>query len=63
MAAEDDIDSFVLNSADEKAVAHWVFVNQKSAGAGTDTLMGGDRVLYAGQISGQCVGCLGAFPA
>ncbi len=40
MAAEDDADSSVLNSEDEKAVAHWVFVNQKSAGAGTDTLMG-----------------------
>lgn len=29
-----------LRSADEKAVAHWVFTNQKLAGAGTDTLMG-----------------------
>lgn len=25
---------------DERAVAHWVFVNQKRAGTGTDTLMG-----------------------
>ncbi|WP_186424024.1 sensor histidine kinase [Lacrimispora celerecrescens] len=38
--AADDIGSAVLNSADEKAVAHWVFLNQKRAGAGTDTLMG-----------------------
>jgi len=38
--AADDIDASVLNSADEKAVAHWVFLNQKYAGAGTDTLMG-----------------------
>ncbi|WP_312440960.1 sensor histidine kinase KdpD [Lacrimispora sp.] len=38
--ADDDIGSSVLNSADEKAVAHWVFLNQKRAGAGTDTLMG-----------------------
>lgn len=38
--APDDIGSSVLNSADEKAVAHWVFLNQKRAGAGTDTLMG-----------------------
>ncbi|WP_313581783.1 sensor histidine kinase KdpD [Lacrimispora sp.] len=36
----DDIGSDVLNSAGEKAVAHWVFLNQKQAGAGTDTLMG-----------------------
>ncbi len=38
--AADDIGSDVLNSAGEKAVAHWVFLNQKRAGAGTDTLMG-----------------------
>ncbi|MEA4898619.1 MAG: sensor histidine kinase KdpD [Christensenellaceae bacterium] len=40
LQAAQDADSTVLNSADEKAVAHWVFVNQKYAGAGTDTLMG-----------------------
>lgn len=40
LQAADDIDESVLNSADEKAVAHWVFLNQKRAGAGTDTLMG-----------------------
>lgn len=33
-------DSSFLLSKDERAVAHWVFVNQKQAGAGTDTLMG-----------------------
>lgn len=40
MQAEEDVDASVLNSADEKAVAHWAFLNQKRAGAGTDTLMG-----------------------
>lgn len=40
MQAEEDIDASALNSEDEKAVAHWVFMNQKRAGAGTDTLMG-----------------------
>lgn len=40
MQAPDDIDASILNSPDEKAVAHWVFLNQKRAGAGTDTLMG-----------------------
>jgi len=35
-----DADSSVLQSEDEQAVAHWVFVNQKKAGRGTDTLMG-----------------------
>lgn len=38
--APDDVNGPLLNSADEKAVAHWVFLNQKRAGAGTDTLMG-----------------------
>ena len=38
--APGDVDASFLNSADEKAVAHWVFANQKRAGAGTDTLMG-----------------------
>lgn len=40
MQAPDDLNSSLLNSADEKAVVHWVFLNQKRAGAGTDTLMG-----------------------
>lgn len=40
MQADEDVDGSVLNSAGEKAVAHWVFLNQKQAGAGTDTLMG-----------------------
>lgn len=40
MQAAGDVGVSVLNSADEKAVAHWVFFNQKCAGAGTDTLMG-----------------------
>lgn len=40
MQATEDVDASVLNCADEKAVAHWVFLNQKRAGAGTETLMG-----------------------
>jgi len=40
LTATDDVDEAVLHSPDEKAVAHWVFVNQKRAGSGTDTLMG-----------------------
>jgi len=38
--ATEDVNEFSLNSSDEKAVAHWVFLNKKRAGAGTDTLMG-----------------------
>ena len=33
-------DASFLNEPDEQAVAHWVFLNRKRAGAGTDTLMG-----------------------
>jgi len=40
MQAPEDVNGTLLNSADEKAVVHWVFLNQKRAGAGTDTLMG-----------------------
>jgi two-component system sensor histidine kinase KdpD len=47
-APEDD--GAFLKSEDEKAVAHWVFVNQKRAGAGTDTLMGAGA-LYMPVIS------------
>ena len=40
MQAVVETDEAIFDSKDEKAVAHWVFVNQKRAGAGTDTLMG-----------------------
>lgn len=46
-------DSFMITE-DEKAVAHWVFVNGKKAGAGTDTLMGAgafyEPVLFQGNV-------------
>lgn len=35
-----DPDASFLSQDDERAVAHWVFLNKKRAGAGTDTLMG-----------------------
>lgn len=35
-----DENSDFMSEEDEKAVAHWVFLNNKPAGAGTDTLMG-----------------------
>ena len=40
LTVTNDIDETVFHSSDEKAVAHWVFINQKRAGSGTDTLMG-----------------------
>jgi two-component system sensor histidine kinase KdpD len=40
MQAPGDLDASFMLLEDERAVAHWVFINQKYAGAGTDTLMG-----------------------
>ncbi|MBC3803289.1 DUF4118 domain-containing protein [Acetobacterium fimetarium] len=43
-------DSAFLLSEDERAVAHWVFMNKKSAGTGSDTLMGA-RAFYMPIVS------------
>lgn len=40
MQSPHDPDASFLNQEDERAVAHWVFLNKKRAGASTDTLMG-----------------------
>lgn len=40
MEATSDHSASMLRSEDERAVAHWVFLNGKRAGSGTDTLMG-----------------------
>ncbi|MDF2685133.1 MAG: histidine kinase [Clostridia bacterium] len=40
-SSEDPDSSFML-TPDEKQTAHWVFINKKRAGAGTDTLMEAD---------------------
>ncbi len=57
--ADQEIDSSFLFSDDERAVAHWVFLNLKNAGAGTDTLMGAIGY-YAPVISqGKALGVIG----
>jgi len=54
-----DPDASFMLSESERAVAHWVYVNQKNAGAGTDTLMGAGA-LYMPVISqGNSLGVLG----
>ena len=54
-----DSDAAFMLSEDERAVAHWVFVNHKYAGAGTDTLMGAGA-LYVPVISqGNSLGVIG----
>jgi two-component system, OmpR family, sensor histidine kinase KdpD len=40
LQAQGESDASFLKQPDEKAVAYWVFNNQKRAGSGTDTLMG-----------------------
>lgn len=48
-----------LNKPDEQAVAHWVFVNKKRAGAGTDTLMGASAYYMPILSQGKVLGVLG----
>jgi two-component system sensor histidine kinase KdpD len=59
MQAPGDVDGALLNSADEKAVAHWVFLNQKRAGAGTDTLMGAGAFYMPVISQGKVLAVLG----
>ena len=57
-APEDNNPSY-LQSPDEQAVAHWVFVNRKRAGAGTDTLMGAKAFYMPILSQGKVLGVLG----
>jgi two-component system sensor histidine kinase KdpD len=59
MQSSEDLDSTFMLSADEIAVAHWVFINQKRAGAGTDTLMGAGAFYMPLISQGNVVGVLG----
>ena len=56
-------DEKILNSESEKAVAQWVFINNKQAGAGTDTLSGA-QALYIPVVSqGNILGVIGILCA
>ncbi|MDP4133419.1 MAG: sensor histidine kinase KdpD [Bacillota bacterium] len=57
--ASSDKDISFLNASDEEAVAHWVFVNKKRAGAGTDTLMGAGAFYMPIMSQGNVLGVLG----
>jgi two-component system sensor histidine kinase KdpD len=54
-----DTDVSFLLSEDERAVAHWVFINQKRAGAGTDTLMGAGAYYMPVISQGNVLGAIG----
>ena len=57
--ADGDADAVILLSKEERAAAHWVFINQKRAGAGTDTLMN-SKAFYMPVLSqGNVLGVLG----
>jgi len=58
-SSEMDNDSSFLQTPDEQAVAHWVFVNKKRAGAGTDTLMGAGAFYMPILSQGNVLGVLG----
>lgn len=54
-----DSDASFLLTEPERAVAHWVFVNQKRAGAGTDTLMGAGAFYMPVISQGNVLGVIG----
>jgi len=54
-----DQDASFLLSEDECAVAHWVFINKKRAGAGTDTLMGAGAFYMPVISQGNVLGVFG----
>ena len=54
-----DHDASFLLLGDECAVAHWVFINKKRAGAGTDTLMGAGAFYMPVISQGNVLGVFG----
>ncbi|HWT76853.1 MAG TPA: sensor histidine kinase KdpD [Mobilitalea sp.] len=59
MKSPEDADVDFFKSSEEKAIAHWVFINQKRAGAGTDTSSGA-KAYYMPVISqGNVLGVIG----
>ncbi|PGY06352.1 two-component sensor histidine kinase [Bacillus sp. AFS031507] len=55
----EEIKNDILQSESEKAVAHWVFVNHKPAGAGTDTLMGAKAYYFPVVSQKKILGVMG----
>ncbi|MEG2958012.1 MAG: hypothetical protein RR826_07085, partial [Christensenellaceae bacterium] len=56
---EYDVDASFLLDDDEKAVAQWVLLNKKRAGAGTDTLMGAGAFYMPIMSQGVVLGVMG----
>ncbi|MBR0597014.1 sensor histidine kinase [Sinanaerobacter chloroacetimidivorans] len=59
MQSPSDSEASFLLKDDERAVAHWVFLNKKRAGAGTDTLMGAGAYYMPIISQGKVLGVIG----
>ncbi len=59
MQTDSEVDPSLLQTPEEEAVTHWVFVNKKRAGAGTDTLMGATGFYMPIMSQGNVLGVLG----
>jgi two-component system sensor histidine kinase KdpD len=59
MESETDPYTSNLRGDDERAVAHWVYVNKKRAGSGTDTLMGAGAYYIPMISQGNVLGVIG----
>ena len=57
--SSEDADATFMLSEEERAVAHWVFSNQKYAGTGTDTLMGAGAFYMPVIAQGNVLGVIG----
>jgi Osmosensitive K+ channel histidine kinase len=57
--ADGDTDASFLMSEEERTVAHWVFINQKRAGYGTDTFMNAKAFYMPVTFQGNVLGVLG----
>jgi two-component system sensor histidine kinase KdpD len=57
--SQEDSDSTYMHQENEKAVAQWVFANQKRAGTGTDTLTGANGFYMPVISQGNVFGVLG----
>ncbi len=59
LLAQEETDASFLQSIQERRVAHWVFVNQKQAGSGTDTLAEARAYYMPVIFQGNVLGVLG----
>lgn len=59
LQSESEKDASFLLAEDERAVAHWVYLNLKNAGCGTDTLMGAGGFYMPIIAQGKVLGVIG----